>query len=73
MGYHVPEGEKMWEFGFPGWGRLKFETVRYCYMSSGTRTRERVRFRSPTANAIYRTVLSSERTWYINKPATVLR
>jgi hypothetical protein len=52
-------------------GSLESDTVKYGHESHGTRTREWLRWRGPVAFANDRSVLSSERTPHINKPATV--
>jgi hypothetical protein len=52
-------------------GRHEFETVKYGHEYRGTRTREWLRWRGPTAIVNNRPVISSERASYINKLATL--
>jgi hypothetical protein len=42
-------------------GNLKFETIEFDHVSSGTRTRERLRWRGPATTVNYKPALSSER------------
>jgi hypothetical protein len=51
--------------------RVKIETIKYAHESLGTRTRETLHLRGPTANVNYRSTFSSKRTPHNNKPATV--
>jgi hypothetical protein len=52
-------------------GSLESETVKYGYVSQGTLTRERLRWRVPTAYTKDRSVLSSERAPHKNKTVKV--
>jgi hypothetical protein len=52
-------------------GSLKSETVKYGRETHGTRTRERLRWRGPSAYTKDRLILSSERTPLKNKTVTV--
>jgi hypothetical protein len=71
LGYPVLRGKQIREFGPPGCGSLKSETVKYGHESRGSQTWERLRWRGPAATVNYRSVFSSERASNFNKPAAL--
>jgi hypothetical protein len=52
-------------------GVSKTGTIEYGLESTGTQTREGLRWRGPTATVNYRPVLSSEKAPHFKKPSTV--
>jgi hypothetical protein len=62
----------MREPGPQSWGSLETETVIYGLVSRGIQTRERLRWRDPTATVNYNPVLSSEMTPHNKSPSCLL-